>query len=275
MNTHLKTRALASLAAACAIALPSHGQGSTSTPISGGSTSSTVTVVVCCSSQGIVDDDHKVKLTVTGPNGDCMVMLSVESYSESESIAGGLAILLNEVCGTGASSKETMNKRFKNSPHTAQDLCLPSGWKVKEVTVERRTSNGFQPNDGQLKVYDGKKKISNDDAIIQPSLRYFRNLEFHLVDFTGAPLALELDLYAPNTEYHHKSVYPVLPAHPLSGLGTWLQGLGATVSYPSARKMTAMLPVSLAIEEVWFMASEETDATSPPLYTVTYRFEAN
>lgn len=233
---------------------------------------SRVTIHVCCSSQGIVDDVHQISVTVKdGAGVTTTVTLGVPKLSDSEAIAVGLALLLSQRTGDQFGSGETTNKRFTGEPQSTEDLTVPTGYTVTDVEVERKTSDGFQTNDGQLKGYIGDKKVSTPPLGPSPP---FDTLELEVVQFTGDPLTVEIDLYELDAsgqivaEYHKKTIREDAAEHPLLEIGDWFAGFGADVQYISGTAITVALP--FAVHEVDFMASEETDASSPALYLVEY-----
>jgi hypothetical protein len=107
--------------------------------------SSSVTIAIECGSQGIVDEDHRVTLTVKNDmtGQERTVTADVRKLTDSEGVCGSLVHALK----IGAEHKETKNPRYTGSPQKAQDLCLPAGWQAKKMTVEKRDGSGFHGDD--------------------------------------------------------------------------------------------------------------------------------
>ena len=133
--------ALVSLAG-MALLLPfgSQGQISESTP---------VTIAIECGSQGTVDEDHRVMLTLTRNGQDVTVTAEVRQLTDAEGICGTLVHRL-EPLGIQAHHTETSNSRYKSSPQKAQDLHFSNGWQATRMIVEKRERTGFHGDDGHL-----------------------------------------------------------------------------------------------------------------------------
>lgn len=253
---------------------------------------SKLTVVICCGTQGIVDQDHEVSLTVKDEDDqELTVTLPVPEYTETEAIAGGLALALREAGVSGAESSETTNPRFRSSKHTAEDLNLPPGWDIEDVTVRKKGSSGFDEDDGHLKAFIGKKKISNPSGAPGGSgllaghspvvLNGFDVLRFDLIDFTGDPLRTEIDIWGLKPDgvsrFNYSSHVTVSPStvHPLKDLGDFLDRVGMLVVYTGLTSLEAHVgPSGHTVVEVFFSAHEDTGDSSPSSHLVRFSFSA-
>lgn len=114
------------------------------------------TVNINCGSQGIVDQDHQVEVTVSGPNGDVTVKVDVPKLSDSEAVTGLISTELGLKGVAGCGTAETTNPKLEKKQ--AHDVTLPEGYTLKSATVYK----GGQKDDGHLQVYDSAgKKVSN------------------------------------------------------------------------------------------------------------------
>lgn len=243
--------------------------------------SNRVTVEVCCSSQGITDARTRVTLSVD--DGDSAtppveVTADLPRDSTSKDFADRLANNLEQK-GIGATSHPPTQRPFNGKDDTCEELELPSGYEALETTVEKFGSDGWQQDDGQLKVWFGDTKAS----ALPAGVLSFHTFDFTLESFTAKPLVMEIYLYGEDLDdgsqidAYKKVKYPngVLPLNRMQAIGNFLQSLGMVCTYPTTKKLHVEVdPSNILVDDVCFVAWEETDATSNLNNQVTFRFRA-
>lgn len=242
------------------------------------------TMESCCSSQGIIDDPHRVTATVDDddPNTPARsVTASLPATSGPDDFAGVLAYLLME-CGIDASSGPPSTEKFRNQDDKAEEVRLPSGYHFTDVEVEKLVGDGWQTDDGHLKAWVGDTKVSGGPPPPGPILTdTYTTFDFKVSAWQCKPIVFEIHMFCQNlsdgslVEHYKKIVYPTqfLPVTRLQGIGDYLDRLGMTVSYPSSTELhVEITPSGLAVYEVHFALYEETDANSGPTWNASYRF---
>ena len=266
MSLHIIPRALGALALLSGIAL---GQGT-----------NRVTFEVCCG-QGIIDQDHDVTMTLEGPNGATLtVSRPAYATSSSEDIAGGFAGELTSEGVTCTTSENSIGK--ENSQ--AEDLILPSDWKVKEIKIEK---NG-QADDGHLKAHHGVK--GNGQQPTAPigtggiiPLGWIDEFHIELFQFSGTDIEYELHLSgwdsAGRMQHVHFSTATVAtsPGGPvlyykLQSVGNFLDNLGMTVIYPGPNSLHVLVPPGITLSKLSFSATQNEAVSNTP-YTVAFAVE--
>lgn len=233
-----------------------------------------LTLAIECGAQGQVDQPHRLTVTVTkcDDNTDTTVTIPVQAQTETSAIADTTARALSKKGVTGTTSGETTNKRYTGSPHKAEDIIIPAGYKVKSVKVEKKPKNEWQCDDGHLQAYIGKKQVSNQvitkgarkpggraAASVQP----FSWLDIEITNATWTEPTLVLDLYEEPNEDGTQNVHTFEQTFPagtptadaLKALGDHLESLGMVVLYPSETHLMVDIAASgLPIVEGSFAA---------------------
>lgn len=237
----------------------------------------TGTIEVCCG-QGIVDERHRVTVTVDDGNPDTppkTVTADLPATSGADDFAGVIAFKLSK-CDIPTTSGPPTTKKFQGKDDRAQQINLPPGFHLTDMDVEKRAGNGWQQDDGHLKAWIGDKKASG-----LLSGQHYETLDFRVTTWQCKPITFEIHLFGTDpidgsdVEFFKKVRYPngTLPINRLQGVGNYLQSLGMLVSYPNQNRLHAEIgPSGLQIDEAHFVLYEETDDTSPLAYQVKFQF---
>lgn len=236
----------------------------------------TGTIEVCCG-QGIVDERHRVTVTVDDGNPNTppkTVTADLPATSGADDFAGLIAFLLSE-CDIPTTSGPPTTKKFEGKDDTCQQINLPPGHNFTDMDVEKKDGNGWDQDDGHLKGWIGDKKASG--LLLTGSV--YKTLDFKISTWQCYPRTMELHMFGTENgvpvEYFKKVKYTgnVIPINRLQGIGNYLQGLGMTVSYPTNSQLHAEVGSSgLLLDEVHFVLYEETDDTSGLEYHVDFQF---
>jgi hypothetical protein len=236
----------------------------------------TGTIEVCCG-QGIVDERHRVTVTVDDGNPDTppkTVTADLPATSGADDFAALIAFLLSE-CDIPTTSGPPTTKKFQGKDDTCQQINLPAGHNFTDMDVEKKDGNGWDSDDGHLKGWIGDKKASG----LLASGSFYKTFDFKITSWRCKPKTMELHMFGTQNgapvEYFKKVTYPgnLLPIQRLQAIGSYLQSLGMTVSYPSSSRLHAEVGSSgLLIDEAHFVLYEETDATSNIDYRLSFQF---
>lgn len=244
--------------------------------------STRLTFQVCCPDNQ-VDARHRVTVVITKPdNTKVTVTVEIPAQNGSEGIALRVANAL-EAKGVPATKAETTKKNADKALN--EDVVIPEGHKVDSVKVEKKPGKDWENDDGHLKVYNGKTKLSGQRIGSGGNGASITTLVLAIRQSTAVPLRLGLDIYGVDAagsnvaiEYTQTTSSGSVPAA-MQSLASYLTSLGFTTSFGS----TGELHVNLhdgwrSFDSVYFAVDE-----TPPVvgdrvddgYLVEWEFAAD
>ena len=240
-----------------------------------------LTIAVECGSQGRVDQDHQITVTIQAPDGTNPPSYSVTQFVAAQNTSAGaamsLALTLNQGFepNPGFQHLETQNPRYtppnnSNGHLTAEDIQLPAGFSVSNIKVEKFVNGKWKDNDGHLKVFEGHRKVSNTATASLPSELAYHEILLQLAQSTAQPIAVEFILTGilPSGAQFQKDLSRTFAADATLGqvvqaIGSYSEQNGLTAEYPTATSVLLKPAIDgLYILSWYFTAFEDSDTNA-------------
>jgi hypothetical protein len=237
-----------------------------------------LTIEVCCASQKQIDADHQITATVSDGTNTVSITVPVQKGTTAQAVADAVqaAFDVHGVATTGP----TANTNPRYASGTAWDITMPDGFSIKKSGVQRLTNGVPGPDDGHMKLHDNKKTGSSGVTNPPPG---FSSLYIHQLGWSGSTKAMEIYVSGcradgsrfTQTQLVEYGPNDVMPAYKLQPIGSFLAGMGMTVTYPSTSELSVdILPSGLNVYEVDFTIYQDTQPTDDGLWNESFELDA-
>lgn len=229
---------------------------------------------------GALDEEWHLVLQVEVPDKERPVRMQQEipSLSSAEDIRAAL-IALMETNQIPAKRGDLPSLGADHEP-SMRWIELPDGYAFRSVRTERRTEDGWEATDEQLRT---SMRCEGERAHSGAPPGALRHFTLELREFSGTNLTFELELtgndaFGGRMRTHQVFQYPLrsAPERVMVGIGDVLERMGMRVVFPTDSKLRATFAEDgPQFSEIRFAARQTSDLSAPDRYAVEFTLLAN